>query len=176
MNVLDFVLLVPLLYAAFKGFTKGFVYEIFSLLALGLGIYGCIAFSGLVTAKLTEYIDPNEDWLPIASYTITFIGIVVLVTMAGNILTRILGVVQLGLANKVMGILFGLVKAAFFVSALLMAFNVVNDALSLLDPQLMEDSLLYEPLSQFLLVIIPESEGNPVFQTFQENFKSLFQQ
>ncbi|MGB0165818.1 MAG: CvpA family protein [Luteibaculum sp.] len=174
--MLDVVLILPLAYAGFKGFSKGFIYEVFSLLALGLGIYGCMEFSGYATQELSAHVDPDSSWLPLLSYTLTFIVIVIIVSLAGKLLTKAVGIVQLGLVNKLFGILFGVLKAAFFLSAVLLVFNAFNDALNLLQEDTMKKSLLFEPLSQFLLVVIPGNESNPVYQTFLENFKSLFHQ
>lgn len=175
MNVLDIILLAPLAYAAFKGFKKGFIYEIFSLLALGLGIYGCLEFSGYATTHLTEYLDPESKWLPLVSYTVTFIAIVILVTLLGTFITKVVTWIQLGMINKLFGSLFGLVKAVFFVSTILMIFNTINSGITMLSPELMEESLLYEPLSGFILQVLPNNHENPVYKTFQDNLNSMFQ-
>ncbi len=56
MNILDIIFLVPLLFALYRGFKKGLIHMIASLLALILGIVGamklrpvgCIAFRWLI--------------------------------------------------------------------------------------------------------------------------------
>ena len=95
MNVLDLILIIPIAYAAYKGFSKGFVYEIFSLLALGLGIYGCLEFSEFASDYLAKYVDQDKDWFPIATYTLTFIAIVVGVTMLGKLLDKMIASIGL---------------------------------------------------------------------------------
>ena len=174
MNVLDLILIIPIAYDAYKGFSKGFVYEIFSLLALGLGIYGCLEFSEFASDYLAKYVDKDKDWFPIATYTLTFIAIVVGVTMLGKLLDKMISLIQLGLVNKLFGVLFGVLKAAFFLSGILMVCNAINTSFNFIDPELADSSLLYQPLSEFLIVILPGNSENSLLQQFKEGFNDLF--
>ena len=54
MNYIDIFLLVPLLWGAFKGFKKGLIIEVVSLIALGLGIWGGVHFSDFSTTFLAD--------------------------------------------------------------------------------------------------------------------------
>ena len=47
MNYFDIIFVIPLLWGAYKGFSKGFVLEIASFVALGLGVWGGLKFSYL---------------------------------------------------------------------------------------------------------------------------------
>lgn len=174
MNILDIILLVPLAYAAFKGFTKGFVFEIFSLLALGLGVYGCIEFSDYAGTYLAEHVDSEKEWFPILTYTVTFVIIVVAVSMLGKVIDKMISFIQLGLVNKLLGVLFGLIKSAFFLSALLMIFNALNTSFNFIDNQLVEDSILYEPISKFILLVLPGDESTGIYKQFYDGLNGLF--
>lgn len=44
MNFLDLIIILPLIYAAYKGFKHGFIIELFTLLAIIVGIYVGIHF------------------------------------------------------------------------------------------------------------------------------------
>ena len=48
MNFLDILILIPIAYGAYKGFKHGFVIELFTLLAILVGIYVGINFSDYV--------------------------------------------------------------------------------------------------------------------------------
>ena len=45
MNFIDVLILIPVIYAAWKGFKHGLIIEVFTLLALVVGIYAGIHFS-----------------------------------------------------------------------------------------------------------------------------------
>lgn len=46
MNYIDIILLLPLLYGAYRGFSRGLIIEVATLLGLLLGVYIAIKFSG----------------------------------------------------------------------------------------------------------------------------------
>ena len=52
MNFLDFIFIALFLFAAWKGFKRGFVIELFTFLALFLGLYAGIHFSNFVSIFL----------------------------------------------------------------------------------------------------------------------------
>lgn len=174
MNVLDIILIIPIAYAAYKGFTKGFIYEIFSLLALALGIYGCLEFSDLAATHLSDYVDSDNEWFSILTYTLTFIGIVVGVTLLGKFIDKLISWIQLGLVNKIFGVVFGIIKAAFFISAILLVVNSINSSFNFIKPETAESSLLYQPLSEFLFIVLPGQEENGLIQQLKAGFNELF--
>jgi len=56
-NTLDIILAVPLLYGLYKGFTRGLIVEIASLVGLVLGIYGGVHFSQKTAAVLGDHVN-----------------------------------------------------------------------------------------------------------------------
>lgn len=146
MNKVDIVLLIPLLWGAFMGFRKGLVLELASLVGLILGIYGAIKFSGFTAEKLTEFVEVSEEWLGLLSFLITFIGIVFAVFIFARILDRTLKMVALGFVNRLLGLVFGLLKYALIVSTLMYFFENMNKKFKLTEDDFIEKSVLWEPL------------------------------
>jgi membrane protein required for colicin V production len=48
MNVIDIILIIPILWFGYQGFTKGMVISMATLLALGIGIWAGLQFSDLI--------------------------------------------------------------------------------------------------------------------------------
>ena len=71
MNSLDYILFIPLLYGFYRGFTKGLIIELASLLALTLGIYGALHFSSFTFEFLSHYVEIKTVYLQLASYGLT---------------------------------------------------------------------------------------------------------
>ena len=88
MNVLDIIFLIPLIWLAYRGFQKGFIIELSSLVALILGIYIAINFSGLTAGWLTDNFEISEKYLTIISFIVTFVVVVFGVFMIGKILEK----------------------------------------------------------------------------------------
>ena len=155
MNILDIILAVPLLWFAYRGFQKGLVIELASLVALILGIWAAIHFSFFAADFLTDNFDIGPKYLPVTAFIITFIVVVLGVILVGKIVEKFINLIALGFLNKLGGLVFGIVKAAFFLSVIALIINSFDDDQSLVTPKLREGSLLYKPIERFAPSIIP---------------------
>ncbi|MCL2132539.1 MAG: CvpA family protein, partial [Lentimicrobiaceae bacterium] len=86
MKIIDTLILVALLWFAFRGFRKGFVDGIFSLAAVILGGWTMVAFSHTTYAWL-EWEGENAR---IAASGLTFIAVVIIVFMLGKIVKGVI--------------------------------------------------------------------------------------
>jgi membrane protein required for colicin V production len=86
MNYFDCILVFPVLYGLYKGFSKGLILELASLLGLLLGVYGSVRFSSFIFEYLKKVLEIDAYYLQLASYALTFIVIVLLVTLIGKVL------------------------------------------------------------------------------------------
>ena len=146
MSFIDIVLGLLLLYGLFKGVKNGLVIELASILALIAGLYGAIHFSYIVGNYLAIHWDWNERTMSLLSFIITFFIIVIVVVMAGKLLTKIAEFALLGLLNKIAGGLFGALKVAIILGALLIFMESVNKNLKLINEDTKSESVLYEPI------------------------------
>ncbi len=156
MNVLDIVLGVFLLVGLFQGFRKGFFVELASLLGLILGVIGAIYFSHFVSGFLIKFFSWKEQTVNLVAFAITFIGIVILVSMLAKVLTQMADIAALGLINKFFGGVFGLLSSAFFLSVLLLFFNSFEQDFSILEEEKKEASILYKPISSLAPMVLPK--------------------
>jgi len=153
LNVIDILILIPLLLFAFNGYKKGLIIEIATLSALMLGIYSAVYFSNYTAALLTDSFKINEEYLSVVSFVVTFIGVLVLVLLLGKILEKIINVLMLGFLNKLAGAFFGLFKGALLVSILIFLINYFDGSSTIIKKEAIEKSLLYdkvEPLAPWI--------------------------
>ena len=148
MSFLDIVLGLLLAYGLYKGLKNGLFVELASLIALIAGIFGAIRFSYIAGDYLHEHMQWDERYINLAAFIATFIAIVILVHLAGKLLTRIADFAMLGLLNKIAGGLFGTLKVAIILGALLIFFERVNSSVGLIKTETMESSKLYEPIKE----------------------------
>lgn len=157
MNVLDIIFIIPLLWLGYRGFQKGFIIELSSLVALILGIYIAINFSGFTASWLTENFDISEKYLTIISFVVTFIGVVFGVFMIGKILEKFIDVLLLGFVNKIAGAAFGIIKAAFLISVILWIINSFDSGGDyIIKQETRKGSVLYGPIESFAPTVIPK--------------------
>ena len=155
MNWLDIALAVPMFWGLYKGLTSGFIMEIARLVALIAGVYLAVRFA----QELSEYIYNNteftNEFLPIISFAIIFIVVVLLVHFFAKAIEKLAKAVALGWANKAVGALFGIFRFTFLLSIgimmltrfdLLKEFNRGDTAVG---------SFLYEPVTQVAPFVLP---------------------
>lgn len=146
MILIDLILGVLLIFGLIKGFLNGLFVEVASLLALVLGVYGAINFSYYISDYINPKIPWNEQTMNIVAFSITFIIIVLAITIAGKALTKIADFAFLGMINKLLGGVFGLLKTALILSVLLLILTQNNSFPSLFNNQNNEKSVLYRPI------------------------------
>ena len=156
MNYFDYILLLPVLYGLYRGFSKGFVLELASLLALVMGIYGAMHFSSFTFTYLSEFVELEARYLQLVSYGITFLVIVIAITLSAKILTLLIKMVALGFINRLMGAIFGALKAFLILSVLLLFFDAINHQYRLVKKTVLDDSLLYHPIRKNAEAIYPD--------------------
>lgn len=155
MNYFDIIFVIPLLWGAYKGFSKGFVLEIASLVALGLGVWGGLKFSYLSADYLSKLFDISEKLMPLISFSVVFIIIVIGVFLLAKLLQSVLKKAALGLVNRLLGLVFGVLKFAFILSIILNLITVFNNEVEFITPEKKEASLLYQPIEKVAQLLIP---------------------
>ncbi|MDT0606487.1 CvpA family protein [Croceitalea rosinachiae] len=146
MSFIDIVLGILLIWGLYKGLKNGLFVELASLIALIAGIFGSIHFSYIAGDYLSQNMNWNERYIKIASFLITFIAIVLIVHLAGKFLTKIADFAMLGLLNKIAGAIFGTLKVAVILGALLIFFERATSSFNFVNKETQTDSILYKPI------------------------------
>lgn len=166
MGFLDVILGLLLLYGLWKGFRNGLLVEVASIIALIAGIYGAIHFSYYAGDYLSQNMDWEKRYINITAFIITFIVIVIVVHMAGKFLTKIANFAMLGLLNKIAGAVFGTLKIAVILGALLVFFERANESVGLEKNDTVQQSVLYEPIKEIgALVFSKVLEGGDLLNS-----------
>lgn len=155
MSIVDIVLGALILFGLIRGIMKGLFVEIASLVALVLGVYGAIHFSYFAAGLFETKVDWNEKTVNIVAFAITFVIIVLAISLAGKALTKLADFAALGMLNKLLGGVFGALKIGLILSILLIVFNKLNSTLSFLDDEQIEQSILYKPVKSLAPMIFP---------------------
>jgi len=159
MGVLDIVFIIPIVWLAYRGFTKGLIIELATLAALALGIYASLHFSYLTADFLKEHFDMNHKYLGILSFIITFILVVIALNLLGKLLEKIIDLVALSFLNKGFGGFFGVLKAAIFLSFIIYFINKFDKNRYIFSESLTTESVLYPYIEEVAPAIIKFYNG-----------------
>lgn len=169
MTVIDIVLGALILFGLIRGLMKGLFVEVASLIALIAGVYGAIHFSNFAAEFLMERVDWNEKTINITAFAITFVIIVLVISLAGKALTKLADFAALGLLNKLLGAVFGGLKIAMILSIVLLIFTKMNKTIPFVDEEDLEDSVLYEPVKSIAPMVLPNFLDEATENSSDEN-------
>lgn len=149
MNYIDIIILLFLLSGAFRGFSKGLVIEVATLAGLILGVYISIRYSSYTEGILRDFMNITSEYISYIALAVTFIVVVVGVYILGKLLTKLVDIISLGLVNKLLGTLFGVVKYFIIVCVLLMIVDALNEKFQFISEETIQKSLLFQPFLNF---------------------------
>jgi membrane protein required for colicin V production len=155
MNILDIILGALILFGLIRGLSKGLFVEVASVIALIAGVFGAIHFSDFASNFLESRFDWNERTINIIAFIITFVIIVLAISMAGKALTKLADFAALGMLNKLLGAIFGALKISLILSIVLMIFDKMNKTLPFIEEEEFQESILYNPIKSIAPTIFP---------------------
>jgi membrane protein required for colicin V production len=102
---IDVAFAILMILAIVKGLSKGFVVAVFSLLAFFIGLAAALKLSAVFAVKLQDSTNISGKWLPVLSFLIVFILVVLLVRLGARWIDKAVQFVWLGWLNRLLGVI-----------------------------------------------------------------------
>ncbi len=131
---------------AFLGYKRGFLMELFFLVAIVLGVFVGFKLMGAGAEYLRREFNADTAFLPYLSFLIIFIGVLILVSFLGRRIKNSLDRTFLGTVDSIAGAIVGVMKYAFCLSVLIWLISSFHYSLP---PQWTRDSWLYPATAGF---------------------------
>ena len=169
MGILDIILLLCFIPGIVRGITKGFVQQLISLASIFIGAWLAVKFSSLVSTWLMKYIELDPKIIKVISFAVIVILAVLLLYWIGQLVSKVIKIATLGWLDKLLGIVFAILKVALVLGLLIMLFEGVNGKLGLVKADTLDDSALYCAIRDFGQTVLPFlkkfiSGGNAVIE------------
>ncbi|MBN2732966.1 MAG: CvpA family protein [Balneolaceae bacterium] len=126
MNLLDFLIFIPILYFCYRGVRNGLIGEVLGIAGIILAVFLTFHYMDEVADYIRPLIEGNPSYLPFVAGAIIFFGTVIVIQLIAYILRRFLEVVRLNIVNRILGFFFGLLKGGIIVSAILLLLAGFN--------------------------------------------------
>lgn len=139
---IDAVAVIILVIYAIKGYSRGLLLALFSVIAIILGTIGALKLSSTVAHWLAANFAIEGRWLPLLSYALVFVLLVSAVRQGAKILQRSMDMIALGWLNRIAGVVLYLFIAALQISCVLWLLDKMGVITSLKN-----SSLLFNILS-----------------------------
>ena len=154
-NILDVIILVCLIPALVQGFRKGFIKQAFSIAAIVLGAWLSFTFSSKVAVWAVPFVKMNGTLLGILSFVLVFAAVCLALMIASNLARKFVSFVMLGWMDKLLGTVFGLLKAVLAIGLAIMLVDAANTVLDLIPESTIKESILYAPVKDIANVVYP---------------------
>ncbi len=129
--------------------------QIVFIVGILFGLYGALQFSDLVAQWLqdTEF----KEWARYTAfiYLGTFVICFLLIRLVGKVIEKTVQLTGLSFLNKAIGLVLGLAKGLLLISGLLLAINAIDQQNTFSSKPVVQDSLLYKPISSLCPYILP---------------------
>ena len=112
MSLVDILILAVLLVFVIKGFMKGLVREVCSLLGLLAGGWASFRYYHYLAEAIRPFVHLPQHIARAISFLLLFLIIGLLFYLFGHLLTAIFRIMLLGSVNRIGGVLFGLLEGA----------------------------------------------------------------
>lgn len=144
MNILDIILAVPLCFFIWKGYRKGLIYEVATLVGLVVGTYVAVRFSCFVAEKLNM----KGEGSVLIAFFITFAAVVALSFFIGRTFVGIIKLVHAGFLNNLLGAIFSMLECVCILSVLLYYIAIIDSHENILTNNTTTESILYNPINE----------------------------
>ena len=175
--IIDIVVAIILILAVLKGYRQGLIIALFSVIAFVIGLAAALKLSAVVADHLGNAVKISDKWLPILSFAVVFLIVVILVRLGARFIQKTVELAMLGWLNRLGGILL---YAALYI----LIFSVLlfyADQLGFIKPETKTASVTYHyvqpwgpKLMEGLGRIVPVFKG--MFEDLEDFFDSVSKQ
>lgn len=125
--------------ALYKGYSKGFILAAFSFIGFFIGLAAALKLSAVVASYLEPHAESFSKWLPVISFVLVFIVVVLLVNLGARIIRKTIRIATLGWLDRILGIALYII----FYIILFSVFLFFAEKMTLVGRETIEQSGVY---------------------------------
>jgi membrane protein required for colicin V production len=169
--IIDMLFAILSLLAIIKGYQRGLIVSIFSIIAFLIGLAAAIKLSAIVAGYIGLHVKVSDKWLPVISFILVFCAVVFLVRLGADFIEKMARITLLGWLNRLGGALFYVALYTFIFSIVLF----YADQVQLLKPETKNSSVTYAYIQPLGPKVI-DAFGTliPVFKNMFAELKDFF--
>src|SRR6267154_1478907 len=137
--ILDLIVVVVLLWAVQKGWRRGLIVGLFSLVAVIIGLAAAMKLSIVAAGYIGKAVKVSDKWLPVISFAVVFLIVVLLIRLGAKVIEKTVQFAMLGWVNRLAGIVL-------YVAIYIMVLSVLlfyAEQMKWIRPELIQKSVTY---------------------------------
>jgi len=151
MNTTDIIIIIPILWAMYVGFRKGFIVQLAGIVGVIIGIWLGFRFGRMVG----DWLDLTGDTARIIGFTVVVIATLIGCALLGRLLGGLIKLTGLGMLDTIGGMLLSTLKMLLILSVLIFCFDIANNQWRIVKRTQIEHSRLYTPVMKISQSIFP---------------------
>ena len=155
MGTIDIIIICCFLPSLYFGARNGFIKQIISLLIIFFGIRLALVFSPDVAEWFQKQTPLQPFWIAVISFSLVFLVVALLLSLAGKLLDKIIRITMLGWLNVLLGIVFSMLKVALVLSLVVYAVNAANELTGFISEEKLAESGFFPMLLDFSKTVFP---------------------
>ena len=145
----DIIIVLILILAIWRGWVNGFIYELAVLCAFFTGLYAAFKFAWFAREKISDWFNVTYQNAAEISFFVMFVVVFIAVILLGKLFSSLVNVTPLGIFNRILGALFGLMRYALVLSLALWFMGEI------VPNQDLQKSKLAPPLAKIAPAVLP---------------------
>ena len=103
--LLDIIFAVLIVFAVFKGYQRGLIIGLFSLVAVIIGLAAAMKLSVVMADYLGKAVNISDKWMAVVSFAVVFLLVLLLIRLGAKIMEKTVQMAMMGWLNKIGGII-----------------------------------------------------------------------
>ena len=154
MTLLDFIILLPIVWLCIRGFMKGLIIELATLAGMALGILAAYYFAADLQALMQDYFSLSEKGTRIVAYILIFLVVLFTVWLIGKLVEKSVDLMAMGWLNKLLGAIVGIIKGVVIVCVALYLVEKYDTRQKVIKPEVKEKSMFYQPAMEAVRFVV----------------------
>jgi len=137
--LLDIIFAALIVFAVLKGYQRGLIVGLFSLVAVIIGLAAAMKLSVVMADYLGKAVNISNQWMPVISFAVVFLLVILLIRLGAKVIEKTVQMAMMGWLNRIGGIIL-------FVVMYITVFSVLifyAEQLKLLQPDTIDKSVTY---------------------------------
>lgn len=146
LTAIDILIIIVMAVGVIMGFWKGVIRQAFSLGGLIVGLIMGRLFSGKVSLLFLDSFNMSEKSASILAFILILVVVPIAFMLLGGFLSKVVKIVKLGLMDRLLGALFGLLKYTVFLGLAMQLLDYSGLSDNFVKEDAERRSALYEPV------------------------------
>ena len=137
--LLDIIFAALIVFAVLKGYQRGLIIGLFSLVAVIIGLAAAMKLSVVMADYLGKAVNISDKWMPVVSFAVVFLLVILLIRLGAKLIEKTVEMAMMGWLNKIGGIIL-------FAAIYITVFSVLvfyAEQLKLLQQDTIDKSVAY---------------------------------